>query len=94
MLWGAIILIAVTCVTLLAAYVFWRAIKSADKAQEAFLREPFHCGTPYVHNGGTLIARTGNMIEIITRDGTETMTVDEYNAGKSRANKKTVTGGA
>lgn len=83
MVWGAIILIAVTGLTLLAAYVIWRAIKSADQAQASFLREPIHCGTPYVHNGGTLIARTGNMIEIITRDGTETMTVDEYNARKA-----------
>jgi hypothetical protein len=87
MLWGTIILIAVTGVTLLVAYAIWRAIKSADKAQEAFRREPFHCGTPYVHNGGTLIARTGNMIEIITRDGTETMTVDEYETRKAAQEK-------
>jgi hypothetical protein len=31
-----------------------------------------------------MIARTGNMIEIITRDDTETMTVDEYNAGREK----------
>jgi hypothetical protein len=38
------------------------------------------CGTPHLQNGGTLIAQTGNMVEIITNDRTETMTVDEYNA--------------
>ena len=76
---GAVILIAVTGGTLLT-YGFSRAMKSTDRAQEPFLREPFRCGTPILQSGGTLIAQTGDMIEIITRDSTETMTVDEYNS--------------
>jgi hypothetical protein len=38
------------------------------------------CGTMLLQNGGTLIAKTGSMVDIITKDSTETMTVDEYNA--------------
>jgi len=66
----------------LAAYVFLRTLKSVEKAEELFRTTPFHCGTPHVQNGGTLIAKTGDIIEIITREGTETMTVAEYETRK------------
>ena len=38
--------------------------------------EPMLCGTAILRSGGTLIAQTGN---IISRDGTQKMTVGEYN---------------
>jgi hypothetical protein len=41
------------------------------------------CGWAVVQSGGTLIAQTGDQIEIVTREGTETMTVAEYNTRKS-----------
>ena len=46
-------------------------------------RQPMRCATPYLRNGGTIICQTGDIIEIVTREGTETMTVDEYEVRKS-----------
>ena len=48
------------------------------------------CGTPYLRNGGTLICQTGDMIKIVTRDGTEAMTVAEYEARKEKHSEKEI----
>ena len=40
--------------------------------------DPMHCGTAILRSGGTLITQIGN---IISRDGTQKMTVGVYNVG-------------
>ena len=54
-----------------------------QKRERPVERETMRCGWAVVQSGGTLIAQTGDQIEIVTREGTETMTVAEYNTRKS-----------
>jgi hypothetical protein len=54
------------------------------KIEQSIDSKPFRCGTPHLQNGGTLICQTGDIIEIVTREGTETMTVSEYEARKAK----------
>ena len=68
--------------------VFWickewacgRPPKVRQKIERPVERETMRCGWAIAQSGGTLIAQTDDMIEIITREGTETMTVPEYEA--------------
>jgi hypothetical protein len=85
---------ALIAAPLLCPYlVFWickewacgRPPKVRQKIERPVQSEPIRCGTPYLRNGGTLICQTDDMIEIVTREGTETMTVAEYEARKARA---------
>ena len=73
-------IILTAAATLLVAYGVCRAIVARRKPKFS----EFVCGTPILRNGGTLIAQTDNMIEIITRDGRETMTLEEYNLRPDR----------
>ena len=50
---------------------------------QSVISKPYRCGTMHLRNGGTLICQTGDIIEIVTREGTETMTVSEYEARKA-----------
>ena len=58
-----------------------------QKRKRPVQSETTRCGTPYLRNGGTLICQTGDMIKIITRESTETMTVAEYEARKAEQEK-------
>jgi hypothetical protein len=72
--------------------VFWvckewacgRPPKVRHKRERPVERETMRCGWAVVQSGGTLIAQTDDMIEIVTREGTETMTVAEYEARKAK----------
>ena len=71
--------------------VFWickewacgRPPKVKQKIERPVERETMRCGWAIAQSGGTLIAQTGDQIEIVTREGTETMTVSEYEARKA-----------
>jgi hypothetical protein len=71
--------------------VFWickdwacgRPPKVRQKRERPVQSETTRCGWAVVQSGGTLIAQTGDMIKIITRESTETMTVAEYEARKA-----------
>jgi hypothetical protein len=76
--------------------VFWickewacgRPPKVRQKIERSEERETMRCGWAVVQSGGTLIAQTDDMIEIVTREGTETMTVAEYNARKEKQSEQ------
>lgn len=83
---------ALIAAPLLCPYlVFWickewacgRPPKVRQKIERLVERETMRCGWAVVQSGGTLIAQTGDQIEIVTREGTETMTVAEYEARKA-----------
>ena len=83
---------ALIAAPLLCPYlVFWickewacgRPPKVRQKIERPVERETMRCGWAVVQSGGTLIAQTGDQIEIVTREGTETMTVAEYEARKA-----------
>jgi hypothetical protein len=73
--------------------VFWickewacgRPPKVRQKIERPAQRETMRCGWAVVQSGGTLIAQTGDQIEIVTREGTETMTIAEYEARSQRS---------
>ena len=60
--------------------VFWtckewacgRPPKVRQKIERPVERHTTRCGTPYLRNGGTLVCQTDDIIEIVTREGTET----------------------
>ncbi len=82
------VLMIVTAPLICPYLVFWtckewacgRPPKVRQKIERPVERETMRCGWAIAQSGGTLIAQTDDMIEIITREGTETMTVPEYEA--------------
>lgn len=52
--------------------------RDEEKSIQLAKSRPFVCGTPHLQNGGRLIIQTGNIIEIVSREGTQTMTIEEY----------------
>ena len=85
------VLMIVTAPIICPYLVFWickewacgRPPKVRQKIERPVQSETTRCGWAVVQSGGTLIAQTDDIIEIVTREGTETMTVDEYNARKA-----------
>jgi hypothetical protein len=69
---GIIILLAVVTVCAVIAYAFLKS----PKPQLNMGRYP--CFTSHISKGGTLICQTHDIIEIVTCEGTETVTVAEY----------------
>ena len=65
------------------AYATLKNSRKKQKAAEPVKPNNFRCGTPTLQNGGSLICHYGDFVEIVTREGTETLTVDEYNARKA-----------
>ena len=78
-----IILLAVAALCAVMVYALLKSPKPEKETASPVQRETMRCGTPYLRNGGTLICQTGDIIEIVTREGTETMTVDEYETRKA-----------
>ena len=85
------VLMIVTAPILCPYLVFWickewacgRPPKVKQKIDRPVERETMRCGWAIAQSGGTLIAHTGDQIEIVTREGTETMTVAEYEVRKA-----------
>ncbi len=71
--------------------VFWickelacgRPPKVRQKIERPVQSEPMLCGWAVIRSGGTVIAKTGDIIEISNREGTKTMTVAEYEVWKA-----------
>jgi putative hemolysin len=81
---GIIISLAVAALCVAMVYALLKSSKPEKETASPVQRETMRCGTPYLRNGGTLVCQTGDIIEIVTREGTETMTVDEYEARKEK----------
>ncbi len=79
---GIIILLAVAALCAVVVFVLLKSPKPEKESGPLVERHTTRCGTPYLRNGGTLVCQTDDIIEIVTREGTETMTVAEYEARK------------
>ncbi len=85
---GIIISLAVAALCAVIVYALLKSPKPEKESAPPVERHVTRCGTPYLRNGGTLICQTGDIIEIVTRESTETMTVAEYEARKTLREEK------
>lgn len=88
---GIIISLAVAALCAVIVYALFKSPKPEKESAPPVKRHITRCGTPYLRNGGTLVCQTDDIIEIVTREGTETMTVDEYEARKEKQSERGLT---
>jgi hypothetical protein len=81
---GIIIPLAVAALCSVIAYTLLKSLRPEKERAPPVKRHTMRCGTPYLRNGGTLVCQTGDVIEIVTREGTETMTLGEYIQRKAK----------
>ena len=80
---GIIISLAVAALCVAMVYALLKSSMPEKETASPVQRETMRCGTLLLRNGGTLVCQTDGTIEFVTRQGTETMTVDEYEARKA-----------
>ena len=82
----SIVIACLTIAALFAALVYLLLKSKSNKsATTPLIERPVTlCGTMHLRSGGALICQTDDIIEIVTRQGTETMTVSEYEARKAK----------
>ena len=85
---GIIISLAVAALCAVIVCALLKSSKPDKETAPPVQRTAMRCGTPYLRNGGTLIYQTGDMIKIVTRESTETMTVAEYEARKEKQSER------